>query len=76
MANKQDKVAENVPGKFYVDTNCAFCETCIELAPDNFASYNDEYAYVTKQPENETEENQCQEAKESCPADAIGDDGE
>lgn len=76
MANKNDKVPENVPGKYYVDSECAFCETCIELAPENFASDNDEYAYVVKQPENETEEEACREAMASCPSDAIGDDGE
>ena len=76
MADKNDKVSENVPGKYYVDSNCAFCATCIDIAPENFHSYNEEYAYVKKQPENKAEEDQCQEAKDSCPADAIGDDGE
>jgi ferredoxin len=76
MASVEDKFSENEAGKYYVDGECAFCETCIELAPENFASQNDEYAYVKKQPENDTEEEQCQEAMESCPSDAIGDDGE
>lgn len=75
MANKEDSVPENVPGKYYVDSECVFCETCIELAPENFETQNDEYAYVKKQPENESEEEQCQEAMASCPVDAIGDDG-
>jgi len=76
MATKADKYPENVPGKYYVDSECTFCETCIELAPENFSPHNDEYAYVQKQPENETEEEQCEEALGSCPSDAIGDDGE
>lgn len=76
MADISEKVPENVPGKYYVDSNCAFCETCIELAPENFEAKDEEYAYVKKQPEDETEEEQCQEAMESCPSDAIGDDGE
>jgi len=76
MADKNDKVLENVPGKYYVDSNCAFCEACIELAPKNFAAHQDEYAYVRKQAENEAEEEACQEAMASCPSDAIGDDGE
>ncbi len=29
-----------------------------------------------KQPENKEEEAQCQDAMESCPVEAIGDDGE
>ena len=76
MANKNDMVPENVSGRYYVDSNCVFCETCIELAPENFASHNDEYAYVKKQPENDTEEEACRGAMTSCPSDAIGDDGE
>ena len=76
MANKEDKVPENVPGKYYVDSECVFCETCIELAPENFEPKDDEYAYVKKQPENDAEEEDCQEAMASCPSDAIGDDGE
>lgn len=75
MAEKDDKVFENVPGKYYVDSNCDFCETCIEMAPENFAAHDDEYAYVIKQPENDAEEDACQEALESCPSEAIGDDG-
>lgn len=75
MASVEDKFPENVPGKYYVDSECTFCETCIELAPENFASQDDEYAYVKKQPENAAEEEQCQEAMESCPTEAIGDDG-
>ena len=59
MADKDDKVYENVPGKYYVDSNCDFCETCIELSPENFAAHNDEYAYVKKQPMDDDEENAC-----------------
>jgi ferredoxin len=76
MATLEDKHPENVPGKYYVDSECIFCETCIEIAPGNFAPQDDEFAYVKKQPDNDTEEEQCREAKDSCPADAIGDDGE
>lgn len=75
MADKNEMVPENEPGKYYVDSNCIFCETCIELAPENFASHDDEYAYVKKQPENENEADACQEAMESCPTEAIGNDG-
>jgi len=31
---------------------------------------------VSKQPENDEELQQCQEAKEGCPVEAIGDDGD
>ena len=46
-------------------------------APDNFRANEDEgYSHVFKQPENDEQETQCQEALESCLVEAIGDDGE
>jgi ferredoxin len=76
MANKAAKIPESVPGKYYVDTECVFCRSCIDLASENFDSHDDEYAYVKKQPENDAEEEACKEAMASCPFDSIGNDGE
>lgn len=77
MADKSNKVALNVPGKWYVDTSCIDCDVCRTTAPNNFKANEDEgYSYVYKQPETPEEEAQCQEAKASCPVEAIGDDGE
>jgi len=75
MADKENKVEQNVDGKYYVDTECILCGVCYETAPENFDE-GDQYAYVKKQPENEDEEELCQESMENCPVDAIGDDGE
>ena len=76
MADPMDKVPGNVPGKYYVDTSCIDCDVCRETAPENFAADEDEgYSFVSKQPESPEEEAQCQEALESCPVEAIGDDG-
>lgn len=75
MADKSNKVAENVPGKYYVDEECILCGDCVERAPDNF-EMGDQFAYTKKQPENADEEEQCQDAMECCPVEAIGDDGE
>ena len=76
MADPEAKVAENVEGEFYVDEECIACALCVDEAPENFVMTDSEdYAYVNKQPENEEEREQCQEALESCPVDAIGDDG-
>ena len=69
---------ENVPGKYHVDQDaCIDCDVCRQTAPDNFA-HNEEagYTFVHKQPENQDEEDLCQEAMESCPVEAIHDDGE
>lgn len=75
MADNSSKTPGNVPGKYYVDEECILCNDCVERAPENFTS-DDQYAYVKKQPETSGEEEQCQEAMENCPVEAIGDDGE
>ena len=77
MADPDDKIEENVAGKFYVDTSCIDCDVCRTTAPNNFEANEDEgYSYVVKQPEGDEEEAQCEEALESCPVESIGDDGE
>lgn len=77
MANREDKNSENVPGKFYVDSQCIDCDLCRETAPNNFNRAEDEgYSYVFKQPDNDEELAQCREAMEGCPVEAIGDDGD
>ena len=76
MAEKEEKWAENVEGKFYVDEQCIDCDLCRETAPDNFTREEDGgYSYVYKQPENDNELELCIEAMEGCPVEAIGNDG-
>ncbi len=76
MADKDNKFEDNVPGKFYVDKECIACDACIMAAPDHFDMDEDDgHAFVKKQPEGEEENEACQEALESCPVEAIGDDG-
>lgn len=74
MADLENKVADNVEGEYYVDDQCIACGVCVAEAPDNF-DMAAEYAYVFKQPENEGERDACESALESCPVDAIGNDG-
>lgn len=77
MADKNAKYPDNAPGKFYVDETCIDCDACRATAPENF-SRNEEsgYSFVSKQPANAEEEQQCQDAKDGCPVEAIGDDAE
>ncbi len=77
MADKANRLPDNAPGKWYVDNTCIDCDACRQVAPNNF-SRNEEagYSFVSKQPETDEELQQCQEAKEACPVEAIGDDGE
>ena len=77
MANKNEKVHGNVTGTYYVDNSCISCGMCEETAPKNFkVDDNGDFALVFKQPQNEEEQHACEEAKNTCPTEAIGDDGE
>jgi ferredoxin len=76
MAEKVNSQPDNVPGKYYVDDSCIDCDVCRQTAPDHFChNEEDGYSYVCKQPDNEEEDDLCREAMESCPVEAIGDDG-
>ena len=75
MSDPQSKQPENAPGAWYVDVNCIDCDVCRETAPNNFKQSDKGYSFVIKQPENPQEEDQCKESKESCPVEAIGNDG-
>jgi len=77
MANKDDKYSENAAGKFFVDTQCIDCDVCRVTAPNNFARQEDKgYSFESKHAATPEEEAQCQEAMDSCPVVAFGNDGE
>ncbi|MBI3251834.1 MAG: ferredoxin [Candidatus Omnitrophica bacterium] len=76
MSDKANRYPENVPGAFYVDTQCIDCDLCRQTAPQNFdRNQAGGYSFVKKQPVTPEEEAQCKEAKEGCPVEAIGNDG-
>ncbi|WP_292466164.1 ferredoxin [Methanolobus sp.] len=76
MADKTNKISENVSGLFYVDDQCIGCRLCTTAAPNNFKmNDNESTAYVYKQPENNEETHDCESALDECPVDAIGNDG-
>ncbi len=76
MADPNNKYSDNVPGKWYVDSQCILCSLCCELAPKNFKEADSgDHDMVYKQPENEEEEQACAEAMQQCPVEAIGNDG-
>lgn len=77
MADIDQKVSENVAGRFYVDVTCIDCDLCRETAPGNFVRQDDEgYSYVSAQPTTPAEEASCLAAMEECPVEAIGIEGE
>jgi ferredoxin len=76
VAERQDRLADNAPGRYYVDTQCIDCDVCRVTAPNNFQRHEEKaYSYVFCQPATPDEEAQCQEAMDSCPVEAIGNDG-
>ncbi len=76
MADKSEKNEFNVAGKFYVDSQCIGCALCTTTAEGFFSMSDSGCAFVEKQPSNDSEAALCTEAMESCPVQAIGDDGE
>ena len=76
MAEIEDKLPDNVRGKYYVDSSCIDCDVCRDTAPKNFTR-NDEngYSFVYRQPETPEEIDLCEESLNVCPVEAIGNDG-
>ncbi len=76
MADKSESWEDNVPGNWYVDKNCILCGVCIDVASANFKeSEAGDHACVSKQPVNESETSVCNDAKDQCPVESIGNDG-
>jgi ferredoxin len=72
----KQRIKENVPGKYYIIDKCIGCSLCYELSPRNFSMNLDEgYDFVFKQPETQEDEARCLKAMQSCPADAIRNNG-
>ena len=61
---------------FYVDQECILCSVCSDAAPNNFRMSDEEdHDICYKQPDSVQELEECYEAMENCPVEAIGDDG-
>lgn len=77
MANKNDRLSQNVPGPWYVDSTCIDCDLCRETAPNVFRRDDENGSSVVyHQPDTADELASAREAKEGCPVDAIGNDGD
>jgi ferredoxin len=72
MANINDRLQQNVPGKFYVTSDCIDCDLCRETAPTVFRRDDDlGFSVVFHQPGSEEELQQALYALYSGPVDAI-----
>jgi ferredoxin len=73
MAELQDRLPQNIPGRFFVDDSCIDCDLCRENGPSFFRRDDDiGLSYVFRQPETPEEIQQCLEALEGCPSNSIG----
>lgn len=77
MASFQDRLADNVLGKLYVDKSCIYCDLCVQTAPALFREQTARgWAYVQRQPQTEQEFEYAMKALEGCPTESIGCDGD
>ncbi|MFM8440126.1 MAG: ferredoxin [Acidobacteriota bacterium] len=75
MADLNRKLANNAPGRYYVDDQCIDCDVCRDTSPSNFKREDSgAFSFVFQQPRNESEELLCRTAMDACPVEAIGDD--
>lgn len=73
MADPNYRFEDNCEGKFYVDQDCIACDTCVGIAPRHFKlTPNFSHAVVCQQPSSESEHQECLDAMDACPVNAIG----
>ena len=71
MAKLSRRLAQNVPGDFYVDDSCIDCDACRQIAPTVFRDHG-ERSVVYHQPADEIEELNALKALVACPTASIG----
>jgi ferredoxin len=73
MAELENRLPQNIPGRFYVDDSCIDCDLCRGNVPDFFRRDDDiGLSHVFRQPTKPEEIQQCLEALEDCPTNSIG----
>lgn len=76
MATLNMRLPENVPGPFYVSSECIDCDQCRETAPTVFRREEEiSFSIVFHQPVTDLERQEAEQALQGCPVDAIGNDG-
>lgn len=76
MASLADRLPENAPGRYYVDSTCIDCDQCRVLAPEFFSRHDDSgLSYVHHQPESVEDIARVEEVLTTCATASIGNDG-
>ena len=77
MATTTERLPQNIVGRYYVDSSCIDCELCRSTAPAFFRRDDDiGFSVVYRQPVTPEELALAEEAREGCPTESIGNDGE
>ena len=77
MATTTERLPQNALGRFYVDASCIDCDLCRSTAPAVFRRDDDVgMSFVFRQPATPEELALAEEARESCPTESIGNDGD
>lgn len=72
MALAAERLPENVPGAFFVDSSCIDCGACRIVAPGHFRRGRAGLSVVHRQPETEAERTRALMALVACPTSSIG----
>src|SRR5262249_32747585 len=72
MARLSERVPENVPGQFFVDSTCIDCDLCRQVAPRTFADSHHGRSFVFQQPNDDEGRRRALMALVACPTASIG----
>jgi ferredoxin len=76
MAERTERLFENVAGSYYVDASCIDCDMCRGTASELFRRDMEiGMSVVYRQPVTEQERALAEEARQGCPTESIGNDG-
>jgi glyoxylase-like metal-dependent hydrolase (beta-lactamase superfamily II)/ferredoxin len=75
MARSSERLPENAPGEFFVDSSCIDCGVCREMAPDSFSWSDRGRSFVKDQPQSGAQRLRAAMALVSCPTASIGMEG-
>jgi glyoxylase-like metal-dependent hydrolase (beta-lactamase superfamily II)/ferredoxin len=74
MARTAERLAENAPGPFFVDSTCIDCGVCRVIDPGHFRRGGGGLSIVHRQPDTEPERERALMALVACPTSSIGTD--
>src|SRR5437867_2393455 len=72
MARLAERLPQNVPGEFFVDSTCIDCGICRWVAPASFGRSDSALSFVRRQPSSDAERERAFMALVACPTASIG----